>query len=230
MPNRSTSIGSLPIHCVASQWNRAPRACADPGQVGNGVERVDHAVGGLDRNEPGVGGPCGIERIGVNLAQRIGPEPGDADAAGLLDAPDRLGHGLVFDRRRDDVARRGVAGGQPEDCQVIGLGRRGGEDDLARAGAEQPCDRVATSLDGVAGGTAQDVAAGRVAELLAQQGQHRRQDGLVQGRRGVVVEIDDVAGVHRSASSSRTRRFGSPRILDRRKPASLAWDWICSAV
>ena len=26
MPNRSTSIGSLPIHCVASQWNRAPRA------------------------------------------------------------------------------------------------------------------------------------------------------------------------------------------------------------
>ena len=91
-----------------------------------------HAVGGLDRNEPGVGVPCGIERIGMDLAQWIGPEPGDADAAGLFEMADRLGHGLVLDRRRDDVARRGMAGGQPGDCQVIGLGRRGGEDDLAR--------------------------------------------------------------------------------------------------
>ena len=106
-----------PLCGVAVEQGAAGRA--DPGQVGNRVERVDHAVGGLDRNQPGVGGPCGLQRIGVDLAQPIGPQPGDADAAGLLEAPDRLGHGLVFDRRRDDVARRALPAVSPEIARLL---------------------------------------------------------------------------------------------------------------
>ena len=118
MPNRSTSMGSLPIHCVASQWNNAPGRRDSPHRL-NRVQRVDHAVGGLDRHQPRVGRPGGLDRVGLHLAEGVGRQPRHTDAAGPLKKSDRLCHRLVFDRRGDDVARGGRPAVSPAIARLL---------------------------------------------------------------------------------------------------------------
>ncbi len=203
--------------------------CADPGQLGDRIYGVDHVAGGDDGNAAGVFGQDGRELLGPNLSEAVGTKPTDADPPRLFEASDRFQNRFVLDRRGDDVTWAVAAAGQPGDGQVVGLGGRRGEDDRAAATADRFGNRLPRLLDGLAGSAAENVRAGRVAELLPQERQHGVEDGLVHLRCRIIVQIDDAVHVKRSARSNNTRHSGSPRIVTRGKPACFANDPISAA-
>ena len=84
------------------------------------------------------------------------------------------------------------------DREVVRLGRAAGEGDLRRRRADQRGDLRPRRVHGVLRFPAPRVlAAGGVAELLGEVRQHRLEDAGIDGRRGVVVEIE---GLHWSGS------------------------------
>src|SRR5205823_5095723 len=94
------------------------------------------------------------------------------------------------------------------DGLVARLAAAAGEDDLVGLGAEEVGDLLAGAVDGVMGSLAVGVAAGRVAELLAQVRQHGVEDGGVEGRRRIVVEVNRF---HVSCPTVQSRLIRSPR-------------------
>jgi hypothetical protein len=76
------------------------------------------------------------------------------------------------------------------DGQVVRLGTAGSEHDLLRRHAEEARDLLARHVDAVPSFPSEAVNAGGVAEALGEVGHHRRQDVGVDGRGGIVVEID----------------------------------------
>jgi hypothetical protein len=109
-------------------------------------------------------------------------EVGDLEALALQLAH-RVEHGLVLGLHGDQVlAARLVELRRALQCQVVGLGRAGRPDDLARVGTDQLSHLLARLLDRLFRFPAPGVAARcRVAEVLAQPGNHRVDHALVDG-------------------------------------------------
>src|SRR5262247_2698924 len=85
--------------------------------------------------------------------------------ARLLESLTRAEEGMVLDYGGDDVAPR-VRARDAFDRQVVRLGAAGGEHDLVRRDAEEPCDALARDVDTLASLPAEAVNARRVAEPL----------------------------------------------------------------
>ena len=112
-------------------------------------------------------------------------EPVDA-----LEECDGLEHGLVLDRRGDDVAPARRRQGDALDGQVVGLGAARGEDHVAGAASGHAGDLGAGLAQGAGGGLADGVHARRVAEAAGEVRPHRL-DRLPPHRcRRGVVEVD----------------------------------------
>jgi hypothetical protein len=110
----------------------------------------------------------------------------------LLELLSRVDDGLVLCHARDDVVAllavhlRGALDGQ-----VVRLGRAAREDDLLGARPDDVGNLLARVLDRFLGLPAERVVpASRVAEVLAEKGQHRLHHPRVHRGRGVIVHID----------------------------------------
>ena len=80
-------------------------------------------------------------------------------------------------------------------CEIAGLGTAGREDDFSGIAIEQRGDLFARALHRRVRPNAVYVAAGRIAEMLAQIGQHGFYDIWQQRRRAVVVQVDRILPV-----------------------------------
>ena len=131
------------------------------------------------------------DRVRVDPAARGRREQGYLEAAAgqLLQ---RLQDGLVLDLGADDVPSAGLRAvvGQPEDGQVVALGRAAGEDDLVWLGIDDCGDLLAGAVDAFLGGLAVGVGpAAGVAELLGKVGQDLGLDPRVDRGGGVAVQV-----------------------------------------
>ena len=116
----------------------------------------------------------------------------------------------MFDRCGDDVWRGGLWRGRAhsqdwlchrgcddaEDGLVVGFGAAAGEDDFLGTSADESGNLFAGGFDGGASALARRVDRGGVGEVGGEIGQHGVEDLGVDGRRGVVIEVD---AVHRAA-------------------------------
>ena len=93
---------------------------------------------------------------------------------------------------RDEVAAFvRIRPGHAFQRRVDGLGGAAGKDDLARLGAQAFGHGLPRLLDGLLGGPPKRMAfAGGVAVMLGEKRHHLPQHPLVDGRGGVVVEVD----------------------------------------
>jgi hypothetical protein len=82
-----------------------------------------------------------------------------------------------------------------EDGVVVGFGAAAGEDNFLGTSADERGDLFAGRFDGGAGALAGSVDGGGVGEVAGEIGKHGVEDLRVDGRRGVVIEIDAVHGV-----------------------------------
>jgi hypothetical protein len=132
-----------------------------------------------------------LELVQVQQAVFLHVEVGDLEALAL-----QLAHGvqhrLVLGLDRDQVlAARLVEVRGALDGQVVRFGRARRPDDLARVGADQVGHLLTGLLHGFLGLPAPRMAArSRVAEVLAQPGDHRVDDARVDRRRGAVIHVD----------------------------------------
>ena len=77
---------------------------------------------------------------------------------------------------------------------IVGFGAAAGEEDLLWAGAEERGDLFASRFDRGASLLAERVNGRSVAELRREIGQHGVEDFGLDGRGGVVIEVDAVHG------------------------------------
>ena len=82
-----------------------------------------------------------------------------------------------------------TAASDAENREIVGFGAAAGENDLGRLRAEQCGDRFARAVHGGARALPGGVNRAGVAEILGEIRQHGVEDGVVHGRRGVVIEI-----------------------------------------
>ena len=102
---------------------------------------------------------------------------------------------------------RGVEG--PEDGEVVGLRPRAGEEDLAPVDAQGAGDVLAGLVHELLDPPADGVEGGGIAEMLPEEPGHLFGDGRVDGRRGVVVEIDHGSYSSRTREKKRDALSGS---------------------
>ena len=134
-----------------------------------------------------------------------------------LEFAHRVEHRLVLGLHRDEVlAARLVEVRRALQRQVVRLGRTRRPDDLARVGVDQRRDLLARLLDRCFRFPPPSVAARRrVAEVLAQPGNHRVDDARIDRRRRAVVHVDRDSGSHVSYFSWRGLTSTSPKALQR---------------
>ncbi len=77
---------------------------------------------------------------------------------------------------------------------VVGFGAAAGEDNLLGARTDQHGHLIAGGFDGGAGALAGRVDRGSVAEFGGEIREHGVEDGRLNGRGGVVIEVDAVHG------------------------------------
>ena len=132
-----------------------------------------------------------LQVVEIDQAVFLHRQVGDAIAV-FFEALAGIEHGFVLGDRGDDVvAFLAVHLGHAFDGEVVALGRAGGEDDFFGGGADQLGDALARRLHAFFAGPAERViAAGGVAELFHEVGQHLLQHPGIHGRGGVVVHID----------------------------------------
>src|SRR6185437_3235045 len=101
-------------------------------------------------------------------------------------------HSLMLAGNSNNVVALVSAGlGYAFDREIVALGRSRGEDDLLRVSANQLCDLLAGSLNCLLCFPAKLMAAaGCIAKLLREVGEHRFEDPRINLCGGVVVEID----------------------------------------
>jgi hypothetical protein len=216
-----------------------PDAVREFGEFGDRLDGAGLVVGVHDRDQYG---PVGQGRGEVARRQPAGPvhgQHGDLDVVPVAQVSAGVKDGGVLRGLGDDLgAADGPAGrvagqgGQhtAADGQGVGLGAAAGEHDLVRpvrVGTDQGCHLGASGLQAGAGGWAVVMAAGGVAEPLAQIGLHGIGDPGVDRGSGVVIEVDhhvtspvDVvrgrsARVHSSTPSAR-RRAARPWLVNSR--------------
>ena len=99
--------------------------------------------------------------------------------------------GVMLDAARDEARATCLARpGHALDCQVDRLGAASGEDDLARLSVERRGESLAGLVERRSGRPAIAVNRRRVAELLAEQWQHRIESLAAQRRRRGMVQVD----------------------------------------
>mmetsp|Transcript_15032 Transcript_15032/g.35474 ORF Transcript_15032/g.35474 Transcript_15032/m.35474 type:complete len:690 (-) Transcript_15032:2922-4991(-) len=155
------------------------------------LDDADLVVDVHDRGQDGVRAKRGLEGGQVDEAVRQHVEIGYVEALALQLAH-RVQHGLVLGLDGDQVLAAGLVElGRALQREVVGLGGARGPDDLARVGADQLGHLGARLLDRLFRLPAPGVAARcRVAEMLAQPGNHRVHHAGVAGRRRAVVKVN----------------------------------------
>ncbi len=159
--------------------------------LGDGLQHADLVVGGHDRDQDGLVVHGALQVVEIDQAVFLHRQVGDAVAV-LLQALAGVEHGLVLGDRGDDViALLAVHLGDALDGEVVALGGAGGEDDFFRGRADQLGDALARRFHAFFGRPSERViAAGGVAELLHEVGQHLFQHPRIHGGGGVVVHVD----------------------------------------
>ena len=137
-PSARTSTGILPTDCTASVCISAPRSCAILRELGDRLDRADLVVRVHDRDEGGVVGDELAQPIGRHDAGLIDREERRAPAA-ARQRLQRVQHGLVFDRARDEMTAAGRLErvGGAADREVVRLGAAAREHDLRRIAVDE---------------------------------------------------------------------------------------------
>ena len=158
---------------------------------GDGLDDADFVVGEHDRDQDGLVVHGALEVFEIDEAVFLHRHVSDAVAV-FLQALAGVEHGFVLGDRGDDVvALLAVHFGDALDGEVVALGGAGGEDHFLGGRADQLGDALARGLHAFFGGPAEGViAAGGIAELLHEVGQHFFQHPRVHGGGGVVIHVD----------------------------------------
>ncbi len=141
----------------------------------------------------------------VDAAERVGGNVRHRDAA-LLERVRCIEHGLVLDRRRDEMrassGARERAPWQQQTLQreIVRLGRPRGENNSLGRRADARGDLGARRLDERSRAPPGSVLRRRIAVLVLETAAHRGRDGGIERRRGRVVQVD--LGAHRSRPRS----------------------------
>ena len=148
-------------------------------------------VGVHDRHQDGLVVHCALQVIEIDQAVLLDGHIGDAVPI-LFEALAGVEHGLVLGNRGDNVVTLlAIHLRHTLDGEVIALGGAGSEDDLFCGRADQLGDTLARGLDAFFGSPSKGViAAGSIAELLHEVGQHLFEDTRVHRCGGVVVHVD----------------------------------------
>ncbi len=186
-----TSTGTLPIACTPSVWNRTPRSRQILPISRNRLDHADFVIGVHDRDENGFVGDRFAQHVEIDQAIAFHRQIGDAVAV-LFELLAGIENRFVLGRRGDDVvAFFGIHLGHAFDGKVVGFGGAAGEDDFLRRGADQIGNLFARFIHGLFGFPAEFmVAAGGVAEMFGEVGEHRVEDARIHSRGGVIVEIN----------------------------------------
>ena len=103
---------------------------------GDRLDGADLVVGQHDADQDRLGRDGRFHVVGIDAAVAIHRQLHDLEPE-LLQVPDRVAHGVVLDRARDDSMPARLAGpGSALDGEVVGLGPAGSEDDLAGSGSD----------------------------------------------------------------------------------------------
>ncbi len=152
----------------------------DPDDLGDRLNGADLVVGVHDRDEPRLRGQGRAEMVEADRAEGVDGQIGDLDAS-LLQGLGRLDDGRVLDRGGDEfVPLRGRVEG-PEDGEVVGLGARAGEKDLAPVDAQGGRHPLAGLGHELLDPPADRIERGGIAEMLAEEPGHLLGDGRVDG-------------------------------------------------
>jgi hypothetical protein len=95
---------------------------------------------------------------------------------------------------RDEVLSCAFCHGDPVDHHVVRFGRSAREDDLRGFASQEERQPLPRLFDARPDRNTEAVAARGVAELLLEIGQHLVEHHWIDGRAGVIVEIDAVHG------------------------------------
>src|SRR5262249_19750048 len=156
-----------------------------------------------DGNERGVWAKRFLDLLHGDKTLAIHGKIGDGDAF-FFQSLASVENGFVLDVRCDDVlGSAGRRANDTEDGVIIGFGAAAGEDDFLGSGAEKGSDLITGGFDGGAGTLADRMDAGSVAEFGGEVRKHRIEDLRLDGRCGVVIEID---AIHEASLSVERRR------------------------
>ncbi len=143
-PIQAASSESLPAPCTASQWKRAPCACAIAAIFGDRLDDPGLVVGEHDRNDRRA-------RVRGKLIVRAGRDRRCPSRSTAIRSA--LGHGrqhrTVLDRGDEDAFAPAA-----EEREVVGLGAAADEHDPLGRGADQRRHRLARPLDALPRGSA----------------------------------------------------------------------------
>ena len=164
-----------------------PHAATD---LGDRLDRPDLVVGEHDRDEDRLVVDRSVELVRIDSPITIDRQLDDLEAE-PLEIAERVADGMVLDRRGDDSMPAGLAGPSGAfEGEVVRLRAAGREDDLARLGVEARRHALVCLVEGGPRLSPERVRAGRVAELLREEGQHRVECLGPERRRRGVVEVD----------------------------------------
>ncbi len=190
------------VHLVDVDWNLADRLhgvgveddAAFAAEFANFRDRLQYAdfvVGRHDRDQNRLVVHGALQVVEVDQTILLHRQIGHAKAE-FLKMLASVEHGLVLGNLGDDVvALLAVHLGHALDCQVVAFRGARGEDDLFRGRADQLRDTLARQLDCFFRHPSKGViAAGGVAELLCEVGQHFFENPRIHGRGRVIVHVD----------------------------------------
>ena len=177
------------LHAVGVEENAV--LAADFADFGDGLEHADFVVGVHDGDENRLIGDRFPQHVEIDQAVALHRQIGDPIAV-LFELLAGIENGFVLGGGGDDVvAFFGIHLGHALDGEVVRFGGAAGEDDFARRGADQIGNLLARFIHRLLGHPAELViAAGGIAEVLREIGQHRLEDAGVHLRGRVIVEIN----------------------------------------
>jgi len=183
---------------------RQPRAAqsTDRGDVLNHAGLVVHVH---DRDERRAVAQRALDGVDCDAAERVRRDVGHRDAA-LLERVRGVEHGLVLDRRRDEVrassgARKRASTQQGTlQREIVRLCRARGEEKPLCRRADARGDLGTCRVDERSRAPPGSVLRRRIAVLVLETATHRRRDGGIERRRGRVVQVD--LGAHRARPRS----------------------------
>jgi len=183
------------------------------------VVRVHH------RDQHGAGGQRRLDLPRIDAPMAVYGEDGH-DGPQAFEESQRLErrrmlHGGGHEVRRLDPAPAGLEEG-PLDRQVARFAAAAGEDDLLGRAVEQRRRPSPRQLHGRARGTAGPVSAGRVAEVLLQQGPHLRGNLGVDRTARVVVQVDPSGHGHPAFRGAPPSEDPCPPVGPADRPAGCA--------
>ena len=164
---------------------------ADFPDLGDRLDHADFVIGVHDGDQDRLVGDRFAQHVEIDQPVALHRQISDPIAV-LLELLAGIEHRFVLGGRGDDViAFFGIHLRHALDGEVVGFGGAAGENDFLRGGADQIRNLLARFVHRLLGHPAELViAAGGVAEILGEIGQHRVEDPRVHRRRRVIVEIN----------------------------------------